>query len=58
MFYNEEKLLKSCIQKMIRCVSMNLEKAFLLWKLELIRTKEKIFEIKKTQTITNFATIL
>ena len=43
---------------MIRSVSMNIEKAFFLWKLELIRTKERIFEIRKTQLLNNMATLI
>lgn len=45
MNYKSDKILMNCIQKMFRSVNISLDKAFLIWKIELIRIKEKLSEM-------------
>lgn len=39
--WSPEKMMRSVMQKMVRCAEMNTGKAFMYWQLEWRRTKEK-----------------
>lgn len=50
--------MRSVIQKMIRCAAMNTEKAFMFWKLELVRTKERAAFMKKNAKVSHFVILI